>query len=79
MTKSELAQLSQRIEGNISAIHLLMNEPTIIGSHNVNHKTQKCGVCRQEPTNPVGTDQAQTSSCETYQCSMEGNSNATPH
>lgn len=72
-TPSEVAQLRQRIEEEISSMHLLMNGPAVVSKHVlIMHKYRNLAIYQQELAQLVGKQSAELIVNETYFQVMEG-------
>lgn len=70
---SEVAQLRQRIEEEIIAMHLLMTGPAISGRHAIiNRRYSNLATYHQELTGLIGGQAAEMIVNETYDQIMEG-------
>ncbi len=71
--KSELAQLRQRIEQEITAMRLLMNGPAIVSRHDIiAQRHRHLTTHRKALTNLVGEEQAGFMFFAIYAQTMEG-------
>jgi len=70
---SEVAQIRQRIEQEIAAMHLLMNSPAVVSKHAlIMHKYRHLATYQQELARLVGERSAEVIINETYYQIMEG-------
>jgi hypothetical protein len=72
MPESEVAQLKQRIEEEISSMYLLMDGPAVVSKHElINHKYRNLGTYQQELAQLVGEQSAAHIVDEAYDQVME--------
>jgi hypothetical protein len=80
LSKSEVARLRQRIEEEITSMHLLMNGPAVVGRHElITHKYRNLGAYHQELTQLVGEQPAAMIVNETYYRIIEGDEPCNNH